>query len=111
MGVNQSSQSEPLAIQVWPVAQAPKRFRRLAQDSSTWIAYIPAALDCAEAQSLFLRWDSPPYPVVRCRLQDGSIVLAGSNPAAMDWGSVPAAARENLPIAMPAPRIPHSKPQ
>jgi hypothetical protein len=68
-------------IKVWHVAKAPESLRRLAAGASEWIAFIPADLVSPETEALFLRWDSQAHPVLRCELQDGSVVLAGSYPA------------------------------
>jgi hypothetical protein len=69
-------------IHVWEYGNAPERFKQLAADTSSWIAFIPAHIATPDIEVLFMRWDSGSHPVIRCRLSDGGIVLAGSYPEA-----------------------------
>src|SRR5262245_4110838 len=69
-------------LKVWQFAKAPLRLRRLAVGASEWIALIPASLALPEVEAIFLRWESETHPVIRRKLGNGSILLAGSYPTA-----------------------------
>jgi hypothetical protein len=66
-------------VKVWEFVSAPKPLQRLAAGAE-WIALIPASLALHEVEALFLRWDSETHPVIRRKLGNGSILLAGSYP-------------------------------
>jgi hypothetical protein len=69
-------------IKVWHFARAPKPLHRLAAGASEWVALIPASLVSPEVEAIFLRWESETHPVIRRKLGNGSILLAGSYPTA-----------------------------
>jgi hypothetical protein len=68
-------------IKVWQFARAPKPLQRLAAAASEWIVLIPASLDSPQIEALFLRWESETHRVIRRKLANGSILLAGSYPS------------------------------
>jgi hypothetical protein len=67
-------------VKVWQFAKAPRPLQRLAAGASEWIALIPASLALPEVEAIFLRWESETHPVIRRKLGNGSILLAGSYP-------------------------------
>jgi hypothetical protein len=69
-------------LRVWEFARAPESLQRLAAGASEWVAFIPAPLVTPEVEALFLRWESDQHPVIRRRLANGSVLLAGSYPSA-----------------------------
>jgi hypothetical protein len=69
-------------VRVWQFARAPKPLQRLAVGASEWVALIPASLALPEVEAIFLRWNSETHPVIRRKLDNGSILLAGSYPTA-----------------------------
>jgi hypothetical protein len=69
-------------IKVWEFARAPESLQRLAAGASEWVALIPATLASPEVEAVFLRWESEAHPVIRRKLANGSILLAGSYPTA-----------------------------
>jgi hypothetical protein len=69
-------------LRVWQFARAPKSLQRLAAGASEWIALIPASLALPEVEAFFLRWESETHPVIRRKLGNGSVLLAGSYPTA-----------------------------
>jgi hypothetical protein len=74
-------------VRMWQCARAPKPLQRLAVGASEWIALIPASLALPEVEAIFLRWDSETHPVIRRKLDNGSILLAGSYPTAATMAS------------------------
>lgn len=84
MSPRNTAKSTPVAVlHLWEYDNAPANLRRLipAAYAGGWLAFIRPGTSAHLLESLVARASSTGFPVMRCQIEDGGIVLAGAHPS------------------------------